>query len=192
LTYSFRILFSLLISLVFFISACENSTDYRFKKGSVLTDSLNQERFIIQKQFDTKRISDTIQVVHKDSIIGVWTDSIMLVREDGKWHGMKPIDKKINLSLFKSSKYEWKEKHSYSKLDTVSYGQYWISNYNDSSFLQLRFNHVGDTLFNHGDTIFSNNYLIDYFNNDKLWIRSYDSKNNTTHNEAYLMIRKKK
>src|SRR5690554_3486987 len=156
--------------LIFFVTSCDNKS-YQFKKSSEITDSLNQERFIIQKQFDRKAIKDTIQFIDKDSVIGTWHYSILLVKEDGSWYGMKPIDKKIKLTFYKSSKYKWKENNTFSKLDTIKYGQYMTANVNDSSYLKLLFNMNSDTIFNQGDTAFSESYLIDYLGKDTLWIR---------------------
>ena len=170
-------------------TSCDRK-DYKFVKGSVLNDSLNESRVLIQKQFDRDIIKSVSQVIDKEALIGLWQDSILLMQEDGKWYGMKPVDKKIELRLYESNKYKWEEKHTYSKLDTIKFGQYWTTNRNDSSFLELIYNMKSDTIFNHGDNAFVKCFLIDYFDDDTLWVRSFDVLKHIADDEARLFIRK--
>lgn len=179
-----------LIIICLGLIACNEPVKTNFIEKSEIKDSLSDLRFIRQMQFDREIISDVVQDIDKDSLIGTWVDSIILLYEDNKWNGWKPIDKINKITLFKSSKYKWEEINTYSNLDTIKYGQYWTSNFNDSSYLQLIFNMESDTLFNQGDEGFANSFLIDYFNSDTLLIRAYNSINHSTTNEAHLMIRK--
>jgi hypothetical protein len=155
-----------------------------------LTDSVNEDRFVIQKQFDTWKLKDTVQIVSKESLIGLWTDSVVLFYETNKWHGLRPVDEELKLRFFSSSKFEWKETHTYSNLDVMRVGQYWTSNYDDSSFLMFAYNMKSDTLFSQGDSALSYRYLIDYFNLDTLILRPFDVSQRKAGNEAKIMIRK--
>ena len=178
------------ILAIYVLASCNSGNDYSFRKGTELTDSVNQDRFVIQTQFDNWKMKDTIQIVSKESLVGLWTDSIILLHEENKWHGLRPIDEDVELRLFKSSKYERTESHTYSKLNQTHVGQYWTSNYNDSSFLVLAFNMADDTLFRQGDTLLSDRYLIDYFNIDTLILRPFDVLTRKAGNEATFMTRK--
>lgn len=185
-----KYLFIAFFAIIIFF-ACENpSKDSKFIIDPELTDSINDARYTRQPMFDRKKFMDIVQNINEDSLVGVWVDSIVLFYEEGIWYGWKPVDKINRIRLYGSSKYKWEEVNTYSKLDTVKYGQYWTSNYNDSSYLQLMYNHKGDTLFNHGDTAFGSSFLIDYFKDDTLLLRAYNTATHSTKDEAHLMIRK--
>ncbi len=129
--------------------------------------------------------------ITETDLFGFWGDSILLVYEDGKWHGLSPLDKNIELRLYPSTKYTWDEKFTYSKLDSSSIGQFWTWNIHDSTFLTLATDFSGDTIFNQGDTVVTKKFLINSLIGDTLIISDCKQTSDAViRNEAIIMIRK--
>lgn len=178
-----KTLIYILTCSLFLILGCNPTVNEIDEKDSKENNKI-PIRFVMTNK-DSCNLTFTPFILDSSLIMNKWEYNLTWEYQKDCWYGIEYIDKTIFCEFFPTGKYIWKEIFTDTTLNSEEQGEYWLNMKNDSIILTFAQNEVGDTLFNHGDTMNIETALIYCLNKKKFSLRFYDYKSSNYKNTIF-------
>jgi hypothetical protein len=129
---------------------------------------------------------------YKD-LLGLWNDSLIW-RKDSKdtcWHGLKTIDKQVQLKLNPTNTYIWKEKFKDSQYNHTEIGECFLTREGGLTNLSLMINYSEDTLYEFKDTMVGRIFNLYWPDSTRILLVEKLSNETSEYPDAYEFLIKR-